>query len=260
MHVCWLIIPPATNLVCVCVILESTCLSVSVCLPHGNWNSLTLIARFTGPTWGPSGAGRTQVGPMLAHEPCYLWSLPVQTCIMLWVCYASAFRPRRHYVCGLSILPSICSSVLSPKHPLSTCTWVRWSIQPTVSIFRPVRPSVRLSVLRGFRPFPRECMEGMAWNFQCWCILTIFRSEWIIVMVCWFSSFWSQFNLVKLVKCGVSGNFLENAWREWPEILHAGVSWQLTEQIRLLWHILQNLLYSTYSSEWILVIFGTNDH
>ena len=25
-----------------------------------------LIARFMGPTWGPSGADRTQVGPMLA--------------------------------------------------------------------------------------------------------------------------------------------------------------------------------------------------
>ena len=25
-----------------------------------------------GPTWGPSGADRTQVGPMLGHEPCYL--------------------------------------------------------------------------------------------------------------------------------------------------------------------------------------------
>ena len=37
----------------------------------GEWNDLTppltpLIARFMGPTWGPSGADRTQVGPMLA--------------------------------------------------------------------------------------------------------------------------------------------------------------------------------------------------
>ena len=35
------------------------------------WNVFTpLIARFMGPTWGPSGADRTQVGPMLAP-----WSL-----------------------------------------------------------------------------------------------------------------------------------------------------------------------------------------
>ena len=27
---------------------------------------ISLIAKFMGPTWGPSGAGRTQVGPMLA--------------------------------------------------------------------------------------------------------------------------------------------------------------------------------------------------
>ena len=30
------------------------------------WNEISLIARFMGPTWGPSGADRTQVGPMLA--------------------------------------------------------------------------------------------------------------------------------------------------------------------------------------------------
>ena len=35
----------------------------------GNKN-LPLIARFMGPTWGPSGADRTQVGPMLA-----IWTL-----------------------------------------------------------------------------------------------------------------------------------------------------------------------------------------
>ena len=30
------------------------------------WLIITLIARFMGPTWGPSGADRTQVGPTLA--------------------------------------------------------------------------------------------------------------------------------------------------------------------------------------------------
>ena len=32
----------------------------------------TLIARFMGPTWGPSGANRTQLGPIWPHELCYL--------------------------------------------------------------------------------------------------------------------------------------------------------------------------------------------
>ena len=30
---------------------------------------------------------------------------------------------------------------------------------------------------------------------------------------------------MKRVKFGVSGHILENAWREWPKILHADVSW-----------------------------------
>ena len=33
----------------------------------------SLRARFIGPTWGPSGADRTQVAPYWPHEPCYLW-------------------------------------------------------------------------------------------------------------------------------------------------------------------------------------------
>ena len=40
-------------------------------------------------------------------------------------------------------------------------------------------------------------------------------------------------DLVKRVKFGVSGYFLENAWRKWPEILHADESWQPSELISL---------------------------
>ena len=29
----------------------------------------------------------------------------------------------------------------------------------------------------GFRAFPGERMEGMAWNFACWCIMTTFRTD-----------------------------------------------------------------------------------
>ena len=144
------------------------------------------------------------------------------------VCYATAFRRRRHYVFGLSVRPS----VRSLKYPLLTCTWVRWSTRPTVTVLQHVRPSVRLSVrperfpgicwimhggiglkfympmyldhlqnwlvygygmliflilalfwlsetgqIWGFRAFPGERMEGMAWNFACWCILTTFRND-----------------------------------------------------------------------------------
>ena len=77
--------------------------------------------------------------------------------------------------------PSVRPSVRSLKYPLLTCTWVRWSTRPTVTVLRHVRPSVcpsvRPSVRRGFRAFAGECMEGLAWNFTCWCILTIFRTD-----------------------------------------------------------------------------------
>ena len=38
----------------------------------------------------------------------------------------------------------------------------------------------------GFWAFPGERMEGMAWNCACWCILTTYRTVYIIVMVCLF--------------------------------------------------------------------------
>ena len=42
------------------------------------------------------------------------------------------------------------------------------------------------------------------------------------------------FDLVKRVKFGVSGHFPEYAWREWPEIWYAAVSWPHSELI-ILW-------------------------
>ena len=34
--------------------------------------SLSQIAKFMGPTWGPPGSCRPQTGPIWSHEPCYL--------------------------------------------------------------------------------------------------------------------------------------------------------------------------------------------
>ena len=140
------------------------------------------------------------------------WTLRVVKMIFQVYFYASAFRRRRHYVFGLSVRPS----VRSLKYPLLTCTWVRWSTRPTVTILRHVRPSVRrerfpgicrrthggnslkfymlmylghlqnwlvyghglliflilalfglseMGQIWGFREFPGERMEEMAWNF-----------------------------------------------------------------------------------------------
>ena len=121
---------------------------------------------------------------LLYHKFCSKHGTPLSMSLSL-AFYAFAFRRRRHYVFGLSVRPSVRPSVRSLKYPLLTCTWVRWSTRPNVTILRHVRPSVRLSVSpsvrpsvrRGFRAFAGECMEGLAWNFICWCILTIFRTD-----------------------------------------------------------------------------------
>ena len=47
-------------------IVQSTPVKQCTAIHVINGNSIALIARFMGPTWGPSGADRTQVGPMLA--------------------------------------------------------------------------------------------------------------------------------------------------------------------------------------------------
>ena len=72
---------------------------------------------------------------------------------------------RRHYVFGLSVRPS----VRSLKYPLSTCTWVHWSIQPTVTVLR----HLSLSVCPSIRPerFPDICRRTHGGNGLKYCML-----------------------------------------------------------------------------------------
>ena len=59
----------------------------------------------------------------------------------------------------------------------------------------------------GFRVFPGDRMEEMAWNFACWCILTTFRNDKFMVMVWWFSNFgafWTLWNGSNLGFPGIS--------------------------------------------------------
>ena len=81
----------------------------------------------------------------------------------------------------------------------------------------------------GFHAFSGERIGGMARNMVCCCILTTFRTRLIMVTVWWFFKFWCYFDLVKLVKFGVSSHFLENPLRKCPEITHADVSWPPSE-------------------------------
>ena len=54
-----------------------------------------LIARFMGPTWGPSGADRTQVGPMLA--PWNLQYILLLLCLVLWWVHHRHPHPHHHH-------------------------------------------------------------------------------------------------------------------------------------------------------------------
>ena len=62
-----------------------------------------------------------------------------------------------------------------------------------------------------YQAFYWECMGGgMVWILACWCILTTFRTDKILVVLCWLSSFWCHFGWLKIVTFEVSGHFLEN--------------------------------------------------
>ena len=77
----------------------------------------TLIARFMGPTWGPSGADRTQVGPMLAP-----WTLPsgylFQICLTTNIIYEQTWIYRYPLMCAWS-----CIVTVSVKKALPNSWW-----------------------------------------------------------------------------------------------------------------------------------------
>ena len=64
----------------------------------------------------------------------------------------------------------------------------------------------------GFQAFSGKPIEEIAWNFACWCILTTFRTDKIMVTVCKFFWFWCYFDSVKQVKFGVSRHFGRALW------------------------------------------------
>ena len=72
---------------------------------------LSLIARFMGPTWGPSGADRTHVGPMLAP-----WTLLSGTAISSW-----SYRSRSPHVTHFLIMTI--SLFVSQMKRIHSQTW-----------------------------------------------------------------------------------------------------------------------------------------
>ena len=90
--------------------------------------NISLIARFMGPTWGPSGADRTQVGPMLA--PWTLLSGTAQRCehiddVIFSAIWISRYSHQTNYVRKRS----------EGRQPILCYCWVRFlgMIMPFVS-------------------------------------------------------------------------------------------------------------------------------
>ena len=56
------------------------------------WQTPTQIAKFMGPTWGPPGSCRPQMGPMLAPWTCYQGIVPLHVT-------ATPAAPSSHHPC-----------------------------------------------------------------------------------------------------------------------------------------------------------------
>ena len=94
------------------------------------------------------------------------------------------------------------------------------------------------------------------WNLTCWYILATCRIDYTLVTVCWLSSFWHNFDLVKWIKFGLSVHYLENIWKEWPDVWHAHVSWPPSELIRFWWWLVIFSFWSNFDLEkWIKFVF-----
>ena len=105
----------------------------SVYLYFRHWPSL--VARFMGPTWGPSGADRAQVGPMLAPWTllCGMVWYPTLTVFFVWKCFphhwpvwgnpsiSSCFPGQRLVMWSFDVLLFIGLIKLSNKQ--SSCWW-----------------------------------------------------------------------------------------------------------------------------------------
>ena len=80
------------------------------------WYRLTLITRFMGPTWGPSRANRTQVGPMLA--PWILLSGKFTTTSCEIFC---KWMPQNTYDNKSTLVQVMAWCQLATSHYLSQC-------------------------------------------------------------------------------------------------------------------------------------------
>ena len=144
---------------------------------HPNlWTKVATRHCFVGPSIRPSEAWNTLVWPVLGSV-----GPPDQP----WPFY------------GMSVRPAVCPSVRPERFP-GICRrthgenglkfymlmyldhFQNWLVYGYGLLIFQILALFWLSEtdqIWGFRAFLEERMEGMAWNFTCWCILTIFRTD-----------------------------------------------------------------------------------
>ena len=173
----------------------------------------------------------------------YVLGLSIRPSVHLSVCLSEAWNtlfPPVHWsvgpsdqpwsFCGMSICPSVCLFI-RPKRFLGICqrthggkglkfcmlmylsqlqNWLDYGHGLLIFFLSAPLWLTETGQIQGFQAFARKSIEGMAWNFACWCILTTSRTEYVLLIFQILALFWFS----QMGKIWVSGHFPENAWRE----------------------------------------------
>ena len=100
-----------------------------------------LIARFMGPTWGPSGADRTQVGPMLTRWTFAIWAWFHPSVQLLFNDSLYVSIHMNHFAIYLFLILSTCflssrfDGVYSYSNWISCANvWIMWHVAELLSV------------------------------------------------------------------------------------------------------------------------------
>ena len=86
------------------------------------------------------------------------------------------FFPRSFWV-QFSAASGTPPSVFRPSTPPGIQNWLVYGLGLLIFLILALFWLSETGQIWGFRAFPRERMEGMAWNFARWCSLTTFRTD-----------------------------------------------------------------------------------
>ena len=149
----------------------------------------------------PLGAGGIMFSGCPSVRPPKAWNT------LIWPVHGSVGPPDQPWpFYGMSVCPSVRLSVLLERFP-GICgrthegngltfymlmhldhlqNWLVYDHSLMIFLILALFWLSEMGQIWGFRAFPGERMEEMAWNFAQWCILTTFRTDYFMAAVCWF--------------------------------------------------------------------------